>query len=261
MHNAIDAILPAGPRLAGRKILVTGAASGMGRGIAELFAAEGAALALLDVQEGPLNDIAASTGGTAIRVDLLDEAAVIAAVGKAEQALGGLDGIVNAAGILRTQLLADTTPDIWRQIHTINLFAPYLIANTALPALRRASGATIVNIASMGGIETPPMMASYGASKAGLIALTKGQATEWSPTIRSNAICPGSIKTAMTDAIPGYNSPENVERRRVTIGMERQGTPLEIAYLALFLTSRESGFVNGSVYEINGGRTYPGKNG
>ncbi|TZG26031.1 SDR family NAD(P)-dependent oxidoreductase [Sphingomonas montanisoli] len=259
MHDAVDTILPTGPRLAGRKILITGAASGMGRAIAELFAHEGAATALLDVQEGPLNDIAGRTGGTAIKVDLLSETDVVAAVHAAEKALGGLDGVVNAAGILRTLPLADTSPDIWRQIHTINLFAPYLIANTALPALRRSGAATIVNIASMGGIETPPMMASYGASKAGLIGLTKGQATEWSPVIRANAICPGSIKTAMTDAIPGYNTPEQIERRRVTIGMERQGTSLEIAYLALFLTSRESGFVNGSIYEINGGRTYAGK--
>jgi NAD(P)-dependent dehydrogenase (short-subunit alcohol dehydrogenase family) len=97
MSQAVNAPLPSGPRLAGRKIIVTGAASGMGKAIAELFAHEGAALALFDVQDGPLAEIAAKTGGSAFSVDVSSEEKVNDAVAKAAEAMGGIDGIVNAA--------------------------------------------------------------------------------------------------------------------------------------------------------------------
>jgi len=254
MSTPLETVQRTSGRLDGRRILVTGAASGMGRAIAELFAAEGARLALFDMQAEPLAVIAAATGGRAITVDVSDEAQVNAAVQQAAKAMGGIDGIVNAAGVLRALPLEQTEPAVWRRIHDVNLFGPYLICNAALPAMRAAGDATIVNIASMGGINTPNQMAAYGASKAGLIALTKGQALEWAPQIRANALCPGIIKTPMTDALwssPG--SDEGASSVRANVGLGRKGTPMEIAYLALFLTSRESAFVNGSVYTIDGG--------
>jgi NAD(P)-dependent dehydrogenase (short-subunit alcohol dehydrogenase family) len=253
MVKAVDAVLPTGPRLAGRRVIVTGAASGMGQAIARLFAAEGARLTLLDVQAGPLEAVAQACGGQAVATDIASEAEVARAVEAASAFMGGIDGVVNAAGILRTLPLEQTTPEIWRRIHDVNLFGPYLLSNLALPHLRAAGDATIVNIASMGGIETPPMMASYGASKAGLIGLTQGQALEWAPDIRANAICPGMIATPMTDAL-SHGGPEGDAASLAGIGAGRKGTPMEVAYLALFLTSRESSFVTGSVYTIHGGR-------
>jgi NAD(P)-dependent dehydrogenase (short-subunit alcohol dehydrogenase family) len=253
MSTAVSAVLPSAKRLAGRKVIITGAASGMGKAIAELFAAEGAATALLDVQAQALGQVAAATGGVAVRVDISDEADVKRATAEAAAALGGLDGIVNAAGILRTLALEDTDADTWRRVHAVNLFGPYLLCNTALPALRASGEATIVNIASMGGINTPPLMAAYGASKAGLIGLTKGQAIEWAPRIRANAVCPGVIETPMTDDLWKDDPSKGLDGVRGRVGLRRKGTPMEVAYLALFLTSRESAFVNGAVYTIDGG--------
>jgi NAD(P)-dependent dehydrogenase (short-subunit alcohol dehydrogenase family) len=254
MVEAINSILPPGPRLAGRKIIVTGAASGMGKAIAELFTAEGATLTLLDIQAEPLAAVAKATGSKAVTLDISDEAEIAGAVEAANTFMGGIDGVVNAAGILRALPLEQTSPDIWRKIHNVNLFAPFLLSNAALPYLRAAAEATIVNISSKGGIDTPPMMASYGASKAGLIALTKGQATEWSPQIRVNVICPGVIRTPMTDAISVEGDNDVMS---LNSGARRRGTPLEVAYLALFLTGRESSFISGAVYVCDGGPPMP----
>jgi NAD(P)-dependent dehydrogenase (short-subunit alcohol dehydrogenase family) len=253
MAKAVDSVLPIGPRLAGRRIIVTGAASGMGKAIAELFAAEGARLALLDIQAGPLGAVAEAVGGKAVATDISSPEDVARAVETANAFMGGIDGVVNAAGVLRTLPLEQTTPETWRKVHDVNLFGPFLLCNAALPHLRAAGEGTIVNIASMGGIDTPPMMTSYGASKAGLIGLTKGQSTEWAPDIRANAICPGMIQTPMTDAL-SHGGPEGDAASLATIGARRKGRPMEVAYLALFLTSRESSFISGSVFTCDGGR-------
>jgi NAD(P)-dependent dehydrogenase (short-subunit alcohol dehydrogenase family) len=256
-HPAVDAVLPAGNRLAGRKIIVTGAASGMGKAIAELFAAEGAKLALFDVQPEKLREVEAVTGGKAIDVNVASEQSIKDGVAAAEAFLSGVDGIVNAAGILRTLPLAETSPALWRRVQDVNLFGPFCLCNTALPALRKSGQATIVNIASMGGIDTPPLMACYGASKAGLIALTKGQATEWAPDIRANAIAPGVIRTPMTDELWRGTNRSDDEVVALRVGLRRKGEPMEVAYMALYLTSRESSFVTGSVFQIHGGPAMP----
>jgi NAD(P)-dependent dehydrogenase (short-subunit alcohol dehydrogenase family) len=253
MHQGIWEPLPAGPRLRGRKIIVTGAASGMGRAIAQLFAREGAALTLFDINGEAQAAVANSIGAHAITVDVSIPDAVAKAVDEADATMHGIDGVVNAAGILRVALFADTEPDMWRRVHDVNLFGPYLVCRAALPALRRAGKATIVNIASMGGIRTPPLMSAYGASKAGLIGLTLGLALELAPAIRANAVCPGIIKTPMTDAL-WVDDPTGGEAMvRRTVSLQRKGTPMEIAYLTLFLTSDESSFTSGSVYTADGG--------
>jgi 3-oxoacyl-[acyl-carrier protein] reductase len=245
--------LPAGPRLRGRRIIVTGAASGMGRAIAELFTHEGAQLVLLDNDGARLREVAGNLGAHAVETDISVPERVTSAVTAADAALHGIDGLVNAAGILRVALFADTEPDTWRRVHDVNLFGPYLLCRTALPALQRSGKATIVNIASMGGIRTPFGMSAYGASKAGLIALTKGLSLELAPGIRANAICPGIIQTPMTDALWSGDPDEGMSQVRQAVGLQRKGTPMEVAYLTLFLTSDESSFVTGSVYEIDGG--------
>lgn len=257
MTKSVDAPLPDGKRLAGRRIVITGAASGMGEAIATLFAHEGAALSLFDVKEEALGRVADATGATALPTDVSSEEEVSASVENAKQAMGGIDGVVNAAGILRTLTFADTQPADWRKLHDINLFGPYLVCRAALPALQENEEATIVNIASLGGIRTPPTMSSYGASKAGLIALTQGLAIELAPKIRANSICPGIIKTPMTDALWQSRGEGSDEQSLKNVGLGRKGTPMEVAYLALFLTSRESSFVNGQAIVIDGGPPNP----
>jgi 3-oxoacyl-[acyl-carrier protein] reductase len=257
MSDAVSEPLPSGPRLQGRRIIVTGAASGMGRAIARLFAREGATLALFDINGEGQAKVAQETGALSIAVDVSIADAVKSAVAQADRTMGGIDGVVNAAGILRVASFADTEPEVWRRIHDVNLFGPYLVTRAALPALQKAGKATIVNIASMGGINTPEGMSAYGASKAGLIALTNGMALELAPHIRANTICPGIIKTAMTDALWVNDPTEGMDRVRRSVGLGRKGTPMEIAYLALFLTCEESAFTTGSVYTCNGGPPRP----
>jgi NAD(P)-dependent dehydrogenase (short-subunit alcohol dehydrogenase family) len=262
MDTSVWEPLPQGPRLKGRRIIVTGAAAGMGRAIAQLFAHEGARLALFDVTREALDEIAKPLGAHGIVVDVSSPEAVAGAVEEADRAMGGIDGVVNAAGILRVASFADTEPEMWRRVQDVNLFGPYLVCRAALPALQRAglerSGrATIVNISSMGGIRTPRGMIAYAASKAGLIAFTSGLALELAPGIRANAICPGVIKTPMTDAIWRDDPSQGMDLVRRSNGLGRKGTPMEVAYTALFLTSDESSFTSGSVYTIDGGPAGP----
>jgi NAD(P)-dependent dehydrogenase (short-subunit alcohol dehydrogenase family) len=190
MDTSVWEPLPQGQRLKGRKIIVTGAASGMGRAIAELFAREGAALTLLDANRSAQEEVASRVGAHAIGIDISVPDAVTAAIDEAASVMHGIDGVVNAAGILRVASFADTEPEMWRRVHDVNLFGPYLVCRAALRNLQDAGKSTIVNISSMGGIRTPPDMSAYGAAKAGLIGLTKGLAIELAPAIRANVICP-----------------------------------------------------------------------
>ena len=153
--------------------------------------------------------------------------------------------------------LADTAPDLWRRVHDVNLFGPYLVCRAALPALQKAGKATIVNIASMGGIRTPYGMIAYGASKAGLIGLSNGLALELAPSIRVNTVCPGIIKTPMTDALQSGVADDDADAVRRGVGLGRKGTPMEVAYMTLFLTSDESSFNTGSVFTLDGGPGRP----
>jgi NAD(P)-dependent dehydrogenase (short-subunit alcohol dehydrogenase family) len=257
MNTGVWEPLPSGPRLQGRKIIITGAASGMGRAIAQLFAREGAQLALFDVSAAPLAEVAKSLGAHAIAMDVSVPEAVSRAVSEAEAKMSGIDGVVNAAGILRVATFADTEPGIWRRVHDINLFGPYLVCRAALPALQKSAKATIVNIASMGGIRTPFGMIAYGASKAGLIGLGNGLALELAPGIRVNTVCPGIIKTPMTDALQSGVSADDSDMIRSSVGLGRKGTPMEVAYITLFLTSDESSFNTGSVFTVDGGPPRP----
>jgi len=142
---------------------------------------------------------------------------------------------------------------MWRRVQDVNLLGPYLVCRAALPALLRAGKSTIVNVASAGGIKPPAHMSAYAASKAGLIALTTGLALELAPTVRANSICPGIIKTPMTDALWSNDTDGGADAVRRAVGLGRKGTPMEVAYLALFLTSDESSFITGAVHTIDGG--------
>ncbi|HEX4366392.1 MAG TPA: SDR family NAD(P)-dependent oxidoreductase, partial [Rhodopila sp.] len=180
-------------RLAGRKILITGGASGIGRATASLFRQEGAAVAVLDRAAGAWD-------GAFAQVDVADPASVQQAVRAAEAALGGLDGVVNAAGIFSAAGLADTTADLFSRTLAVNLMGTFLVVQAAAPILLASgSAATIVNIGSGVGITpTGPGSTAYVASKGGVIAMTKALAMELAPTVRVNVVCPGAVDTPMT---------------------------------------------------------------
>lgn len=239
--------VPSG-RLAGRRILVTGAASGIGWRIAEIFAAEGAALALLDRQEEALGRAAVATGGVPISCDVSDEASVNAAVARAGRALEGLDGVVNCAGVSRPGSIADVSMEAWREVIAINLIGPHMVMKAALPLLQEAPWATIVNLASGQGLQPAgPANHAYAASKGGLINLTRSLAKELAPRIRVNSVCPGMVETPLTEGRSGDGS---------QYALKRNGTALEVAQAVLFMSCPESAFITGTALAVDGGRTF-----
>jgi len=244
-------------KLAGRRILITGAASGIGRATAELFAREGAALALLDRRDDLLRSAAQATAGTAMLADLADEAQLLAAVAKAAQAMGGIDGIVNSAGIAGSQPLDALDRESWDRFVAINLTAPYLICRAALPHLQVTGNATIVNIASgQALLPNAPGIAAYAATKAGLVAFTKALGAELAPGIRANVIAPGIVDTPMVQGVlGGYASPDDAPFVQ-QYAIKRVARPSELAEAILFLSSEASSYVTGTVLAVDGGRTF-----
>jgi len=246
-----------GSRLAGRKVLITGAASGIGLACARLFAAQGAKVALLDVNAAGLARAAEACGGVAIVADLLDPAATAAAVETAAAAMGGLDGLVNSAGLATLGPLAELSLADWTRTVAVNLTAPFVICKAALPWLT-AAGGTVVNIASGAGLlPSGGGSTAYSGSKGGLIAFTKALAAELAPTVRANVVCPGLVKTPMTEFVfEGYEDRPLEAPAVARYAMRRPADPVEIANGCLFLTSAESSYVTGSTLAIDGGRTF-----
>lgn len=238
-------------RLAGRRILLTGAASGIGEATARACGREGAELALLDIDADGLARVAGDLGATPIVVDLRDAAALPAAVDRAAGALGGLDGVVNCAGVNVTGPLAQLTVDDWNRALEVNLTGPFVICQAAVRHLQ--PGAAIVNVSSGVGLRPDsPNVTPYAASKGGLIALTRALAAELAPHIRANVVAPGLTRTPMTAHMLVGDPPPAAAR----YALQRAADPAEIAAAILFLLSDEASFITGVVLAADGGRTF-----
>ena len=184
----------------GKVALVTGAASGIGAATAALFEQEGATVVRLDVQEGE----------GVVRCDVSDRAQVRAAVADAVEAHGGLDVVANVAGLVRFGRFEDITPETWQLQLDVNLSGPFHVSQEALPSLVGRKGC-IVNVASIAGVKGQAYQVAYGASKAGLIMLTKGMAVELaSQGVRVNCVCPGTVLTPLTIGV-GQTLPADVD--------------------------------------------------
>lgn len=242
-----------GGQLAGRAFLVTGAAQGIGRAIAELFLAEGAQVAVLDRNATALETFATKVGAMPLICDLRDGDAIISAVAAVVAAMGHLDGLVNAAGIYHAGAIAETDLATWREVMAINLDAPFLLCRAAAPHLRKTEAATIVNIASGVGLQPFANRSAYATSKGGLITLGKVLAMELAPNVRVNTICPGLIDTPMIANLPNHNALDTVLPR---YALKRLGTAEEVAQAALYLSSPASSFVTGITMAVDGGRTF-----
>ena len=248
-------------RLNGRKVLITGGASGIGLATARRFVDEGARVALLDRDPTGLEHAIQALGEAAVAVhaDVTDEANVHAAVGEAAQALQGLDGLVNSAGVSFWRSFADLTFEEWRRTLSINLDGVFLVCKAALPALKAAGKATIVNIASGAGLQPRANFSHYCASKGGLVLFTKAIAMDLArDNIRVNAVCPGIVMTPLVErnlALTGER--EAAYQRYVSRNlMQRFGTAEEIADAVLWLSSSESAFVTGSALSVDGGSVF-----
>lgn len=234
----------------GLTVLVTGAAGGIGRALCETFAAEGARLALVDVQDA--TSFAASLGPDhrAWQLDLADPEAIAETVPRIGEAMG-IDVLVNNAGLGIVFPAEQTRIQDFDATIAINLRAPWLMAAAALPWLKQSGRARVINISSQAGVIAIDEHLAYGASKAGLNLVTKVLAVEWARFgITVNAIAPTVVETPM--ALVGWAG-EKGERAKAEIPVGRFAQPAEIAAAARYLASDQAGIVNGAVLMADGG--------
>ncbi|MEE3328453.1 MAG: SDR family NAD(P)-dependent oxidoreductase [Myxococcota bacterium] len=241
----------------GRVALVTGAASGMGRATAHLFADEGARVAVVDRHADGVDrvvDEIQEAGGEAqgFVADIGQLEATGEVVDAVVKGLGALDILVNNAGItLPAPIDAEDYEGSWSQIMDVNLTAHVRLVRAALPHLENSDAARVVNIASTEGMGAQPYVSAYTASKHGVIGLTRAMAVELGKRgINFNCVCPGPIDTGMTSPIP-QAAKEKFARRRVPL--QRYGDPEEVAHATLSLVLPASSYINGAVLMCDGG--------
>lgn len=246
-------------RLTGKVALVTGAGSGIGRAIAQIFAREGASVVCVDWHEPAAQKVAAEISkhggrGVAVKADVSKHADVVAVVQACLNRYKKIDILVNNAGIYEASSLAQTADDLWKKVIDVNLKSVFLFSKEVVPHMLKRKKGKIINMASVAGIVGVGDSGAYCASKGGMITLTKEMAIELAPKrINVNAICPGLIRTAMTkDMLKDKASLAMLKRQTL---YPRFGEPEDIAYGALYLASDESDFVNGHSLVIDGGWT------
>ena len=238
--------------LSGMTALVTGASGGIGSAIAQALAGQGTRLAVSGSNVDKLESFRTGLGGdhVALACNLSDAAAVDALVPQAVEALGQLDILVNNAGVTRDNLAMRMKDEEWSDVIRINLEAAFRLARAALKPMMRARFGRIISITSVVGATGNPGQANYAASKAGLVGMSKSLAQEvGSRGITVNCIAPGFIRTPMTDVLP--DAQKEVLLRAIPAG--RLGEGDEIGAAAVYLASREAGYVTGQTLHVNGG--------
>jgi len=248
-------------RLEGKRTLVTGAASGFGKAIAETYVREGAKVAIVDLNIDAARDVAAGLGDAAIaiRCDVAKGDEVQAAVEETVAAFGGLDIVVNNAGWTNPNApLMETDEATFRKIYDINVLSIFHMTKTCVPIWRdAAAGGVIINVGSTAGIRPRPGLTWYNSSKGAVNLMTRSLAVELAPDhIRVNCIAPVMGATALLESFMGVpDTPENRAKFIATIPLGRLSEPRDIANAALYLGSDEAEFITGVVLEVDGGRT------
>lgn len=244
-------------RFAGRRILITGGGSGIGRAIATICAREGASIALIGRTQAKLEAVAREIGGAHIEVaDVTDEDQVERAVAASIAALGGLDGVVNSAGFATMSSIERTTLSAWQALLDIHMTATFLVCRASVKALRYAPSAAIVNVASVAGLLPGISSVAYAAAKAGQIVFSKALAVELAPKVRVNALVVGPTETPLTaDNFEALHKSGDFENFIKLFPVGRVATPEEIAGVGAFLLSDQAAFVTGAAWTVDGGRS------
>jgi len=243
----------------GKAVIVTGSTSGIGRAAAEAFLKAGASIVAVGRNDGALNEVAAAADGSRIRTVRADVTAADAPdriVGAALDAFGGVDVLVNAAGIIATGTLGVTTDELWDSMMAINLRAPFRLMRAAAPHLAARKGA-VVNVSSVNGLRSFPGVLAYCVSKAGVDHLTRCAAIELAPIgVRVNAVNPGVTVTNLhrRSGMDESQYASFLERSKTTHPIGRPGNANEVADLILFLASDRAGWMTGETIPIDGGR-------
>jgi NAD(P)-dependent dehydrogenase (short-subunit alcohol dehydrogenase family) len=244
-------------RLEGKRAIVTGAGSGIGRAAARLFAEEGATVLAVDLNaDGVAETVEGRDRMTAETGDVSSEEYVADSIRNFVDAHGGIDIVFANAGISGGWVpLSDQTPDYWEQILKVNLIGPFLYVKHASPHMVDQGAGSIICTASVAGIRANAGVHPYSASKAGVISLVQTVAYDLAGTgVRINAVCPGLIETGMTKPIFDMARGKGTEDRIGQINpLKRAGRPEEIANMALFLASDEASYVNGQAFPVDGG--------
>jgi 3-oxoacyl-[acyl-carrier protein] reductase len=246
-------------RLEGKVAVVTGAGSGIGRASAELFAAQGARVVVVDVNSESSREAAEAigqAGGEAIAVatDVSDPGAVQAMADAAVERFGRVDVLMSNAGILDDfEPAAETSDEVWNRILGVNLNGMFFTARALIPQMLEHGGGAIINVASTAGLNGGNGGAAYTTSKHGVIGFTRQLCFDYARRgIRCNVICPGAVETGMTEEIFSSGDAE-VMKAVESAPIGRWAQPEELAAAALFLASDDASFVNGAVYVVDGG--------
>jgi NAD(P)-dependent dehydrogenase (short-subunit alcohol dehydrogenase family) len=249
-----------GGKFEGRRVVVTGGGSGIGRATVERLSEEGATVAVWDVRLDAAREAAAAIGGVAVQCDVGDFDAVAGATTETVGALGGIDGLLNAAGIFRIDGgIAGCPPDVWELTIRTNLTGTFLVSRALLPHLRDRPGVSaVVNIASIYGLRGLQDEAAYDASKGGVANLTRQMALDLAPMgIRVNAVAPGEIATPMMLVqLRDGETPEEMQARLgATVPIGRVGKAEEVAAVIAFLLSADASYVAGAILTVDGALT------
>jgi len=250
----------------GWRVLVTGGGSGIGLRTVELLIAGGARVTALDVDDAGLARAAAMGDNvTTLRVDVRSRDAVEAAVARAEVAMGGLDRVVNSAGIFRFSPFLEITEDDWRRMLDINLTGTFMVCQAAIPRLLAGGGGRIVNVASVAGVRAGPNSAHYIASKWGMVGLTKALAVEFGPQgVVVNAVAPATIpetgigQSSLEQKVEmgwGRDVAETIANQERNYPLRRLGTADDVARGIRYLLSEDAAWMTGQVLSMDGGAT------
>ena len=242
------------PELKGKRVVITGGASGIGFATVERFIDEGAKVVIFDINAEALQEaqkvIPEIVGG--IKVDVADEKEVVSGFLEVDKLLGGIDILISNAGISVRNLFKDTDYAQWQRVMDINLGGMYLCSKEAIKRMEKQQSGVLLFTASNNGMEGRPYYVDYNASKAGVISLTKTLALECAPWLRVNSICPGYVMTPMQKA---EYTEEAIEKLNEAIPLRRHALPSEIAALFAFLASDEAQYITGTFIPIDGGET------